>query len=233
MNSFEINLRRRNIPDDEILEDIRNVAKKINGIAPTVIQYEDLGNFGSTTIRRKFGSWKSALIKAGLSVPFNTQITEEDLFKNLAEIWQNIGQQPVGNDVRRNETSKYSLGTYEKRFGSWNNALVAFGKFINKEEPEDALVSDRVRLSTSKIQANRTPRGINWRLRASVLIRDNCICKMCGSSPAKNPETVLHVDHIIPWSKGGETVSGNLQTLCQTCNVGKSNQIFDKASDNG
>ena len=33
----------------------------------------------------------------------------------------------------------------------------------------------------------------------------------------------LHVDHIKPWSKGGETVLENLQTLCATCNLGKSN----------
>jgi 5-methylcytosine-specific restriction endonuclease McrA len=33
---------------------------------------------------------------------------------------------------------------------------------------------------------------------------------------------VLHVDHIIPWSKGGQTVDENLQTLCDRCNLGKS-----------
>ncbi|WP_343324290.1 HNH endonuclease signature motif containing protein [Streptococcus sp. Marseille-P8640] len=36
---------------------------------------------------------------------------------------------------------------------------------------------------------------------------------------------VLHVDHIIPWSKGGETVLGNLQTLCSKCNLGKSDLL--------
>jgi 5-methylcytosine-specific restriction endonuclease McrA len=33
----------------------------------------------------------------------------------------------------------------------------------------------------------------------------------------------LHVDHIKPWSLGGETVAENLQTLCDQCNAGKSN----------
>ena len=56
-----------------------------------------------------------------------------------------------------------------------------------------------------------------------VLIRDNCICKMCGASPAKNSSVMLHVDHIKPWSKGGETVSDNLRTLCSVCNIGRSN----------
>ena len=60
------------------------------------------------------------------------------------------------------------------------------------------------------------------RLRARVLIRDNCQCRMCGTSPLKDPTVTLQVDHIVPWSKGGRTVPGNLQTLCARCNVGKS-----------
>jgi len=40
---------------------------------------------------------------------------------------------------------------------------------------------------------------------------------------AKDPGVELHVDHIFPWSKGGETVFENLQTLCSKCNGGKSN----------
>ena len=54
-----------------------------------------------------------------------------------------------------------------------------------------------------------------------MLIRDNCLCRMCGASPAKDPGVTLHVDHIVPWSKGGETMLSNLQTLCAMCNIGK------------
>ena len=31
----------------------------------------------------------------------------------------------------------------------------------------------------------------------------------------------LKVDHVRPWSKGGETIAGNLQSLCFDCNRGK------------
>ncbi|HEX4614769.1 MAG TPA: HNH endonuclease signature motif containing protein [Stellaceae bacterium] len=47
---------------------------------------------------------------------------------------------------------------------------------------------------------------------------------MCGASPAKDPAVTLHVDHIVPWSKGGETVLSNLQTLCAPRNIGKADQ---------
>ena len=48
---------------------------------------------------------------------------------------------------------------------------------------------------------------------------------ICGRSPAKDMNIELHVDHIMPYSKGGETVIENLQTLCSDCNLGKSNLI--------
>ena len=59
------------------------------------------------------------------------------------------------------------------------------------------------------------------RLRYKVLQRDNYKCCLCGASPATNSSVVLHIDHIKPWSKGGETVIENLQNLCSKCNLGK------------
>ena len=53
--------------------------------------------------------------------------------------------------------------------------------------------------------------------------RDNFKCCMCGRSPSTTIGLELHIDHIIPWSMGGETVIDNLQTLCSDCNLGKSN----------
>ena len=67
-----------------------------------------------------------------------------------------------------------------------------------------------------------TRRDINLRLRFLVLKRDNFKCCICGRSPATTSNLELHVDHIQPYSKGGETVLENLQTLCSDCNLGKS-----------
>ena len=73
--------------------------------------------------------------------------------------------------------------------------------------------------STASI--SKTSRKISDKLRYQVLKRDNFKCCACGASPAKYPDVELHIDHIIPWSKGGETVINNLQTLCSVCNLGK------------
>jgi 5-methylcytosine-specific restriction endonuclease McrA len=58
--------------------------------------------------------------------------------------------------------------------------------------------------------------------------RDDFKCRLCGASPAISPGVILVVDHVVPWSKGGETVFGNLQKLCEVCNGGKSDLSIDE-----
>ncbi|MBM3581177.1 MAG: HNH endonuclease [Alphaproteobacteria bacterium] len=58
-----------------------------------------------------------------------------------------------------------------------------------------------------------------------MLKRDDFRCRACGANPPTSPGLRLHVDHIVPWSKGGETIMDNLQTLCERCNLGKSNTL--------
>ena len=60
---------------------------------------------------------------------------------------------------------------------------------------------------------------MNDSLRYDILKRDNFRCKICGATAADGVK--LHVDHIIPVSKGGRTEPGNLRTLCERCNMGK------------
>ncbi len=79
-----------------------------------------------------------------------------------------------------------------------------------------------VKVSKSRTNdANKSTRVISNKLRYKVLKRDNFKCCACGASPAKDPSVELHIDHITPWSKGGETTFENLQILCSRCNIGK------------
>ncbi len=106
-------------------------------------------------------------------------------------------------------------------------ALERFVNYANKSDAMNESVAvpldrEETRLPNSIIN-NKTQRQPSWRLRFLVMKRDNFTCQACGASPAKDPAVNLHIDHIIPWSSGGETVFNNLQTLCAICNVGKSN----------
>jgi hypothetical protein len=112
--------------------------------------------------------------------------------------------------------SKLSYSPYIRRFGTWTETLIQFVNFINFEinsKDIDETIGNK----------HITTRDINIRLRFKVMQRDNFKCCACGSSPANDPSIILHVDHVIPWSKGGETLLDNLQTLCSKCNLGKSN----------
>lgn len=60
-------------------------------------------------------------------------------------------------------------------------------------------------------------------LRYDIMNRDNFSCVICGASA--NVGARLHVDHIVPISKGGKSIPSNLRTLCERCNVGKSNKM--------
>lgn len=60
-------------------------------------------------------------------------------------------------------------------------------------------------------------------LRYDVMNRDGFRCVICGASA--NEGVRLHVDHIIPIAKGGKSSINNLRTLCERCNVGKSDKI--------
>lgn len=221
---FEFKERRRNIPDEELLADIKCVAEKLNSQTLTRGQYEEHGNYGFTTILRRLGKWSEVLEKLGLGVKVPIYNSNEELFSNLADVWTKLGKQPSYQALSK-DISKFSVGTYEHRFGSWNNALKTFIEFINNQ---DIALPETNKKSTSGKSVKRTPRNINWRLRAKILIKDSCICQMCGTSPAKNPDVVMHVDHIHPWSKGGETVEENLRTLCSRCNIGKSDMVIEE-----
>lgn len=59
-------------------------------------------------------------------------------------------------------------------------------------------------------------------MRYDILKRDGFRCQICGAS--QKDGVTLHVDHIVPVSKGGRSVPSNLRTLCERCNKGKSNK---------
>lgn len=59
-------------------------------------------------------------------------------------------------------------------------------------------------------------------LRYDIMKRDGFRCVLCGRTSKDG--IALHVDHILPVSKGGQTIPSNLRTLCDVCNLGKSDK---------
>ena len=64
---------------------------------------------------------------------------------------------------------------------------------------------------------------MNPNLRREIKERDHYTCQICGKYMPD--EVGLHIDHIVPVSKGGKSIPSNLQVLCSKCNGKKSAKL--------
>ena len=103
-----------------------------------------------------------------------------------------------GGNVYDNKKRKYLFNDLVFVYNEWNRG----NKFEETINQERKIMNDYIRYN--------------------VLKRDNFSCQICGITAKDGAK--LQVDHIIPASKGGKTVMSNLQTLCERCNIGKSNK---------
>jgi len=222
--------------EELLIEDLIKVSKTLENLKFTIADYDEYGEFSSASVIKRFGGWNKAKMKAGLQIGRNYNTTIEEYMQNILTLWTHYGRQPKYAEVVK-PLSKYNVSSYENKFGTWRKALETFIDYMNEEHTDSENVSDEneiVQLTENvspkkqkkkEIRVKRTPRQINLRLRWKILKRDNFSCNKCGNSPAKDQNAELHVDHIIPWSKGGETILDNLETLCSDCNLGKGNLI--------
>ena len=216
---FELSPNRKSVSEDEIIKDFKGIAERLGKKSITQREYIKHGKYSVKTVYAKFHSWREVLNAAGLKLSSNigSVISSENLFANLEEVWIKLGRQPSYNEMVK-PLSKYHVCTYERRFKGWRKALEKFVEYVNSEDKEFIVAQ-----SNTQEMIHKTSKSISLRLRFKVLYRDNFKCSKCGRSPATEPKIELHVDHIKPYSKGGETEVSNLQTLCSDCNQGKSN----------
>lgn len=225
---FELEESLRGAPDEKLLEDLRRSAKTLGRETITMAEYDEVGKAHSSTIQRRFGSWPKALKQAGLQQSRSKiGISDDELFENIKSLWINLGRQPRYVEVKV-PNSIFSAGTYENRFGSWSKALGRFVEWVNSDSSEQSKVSIEEQstvdaTSQISVEKRRTRREISDRQRFRILVRDGFRCKFCGASPLIQLGVELHVDHILPWSKGGETTDDNLESKCKQCNLGKGN----------
>lgn len=190
--------------DDELIEDLRHVSKLMKSAKLSQSSYSAHGSYNVSTFIRRFGSWNKALDIAGLDLSNRVGVSDKELYENILVLWQHYGRQPRRKELSYSP-STISQSPYLRRFRSWTRALQAFVDYANTS---DLSVDATNSLSSDKPRTGRDP---SLRLRFKVLQRDNFRCQACGASPSLDPSVRLHVDHIVPWSAGGETTMDNLQ----------------------
>lgn len=123
---FELEPYHSNIPNDEIRDDIRNVADKLHKVAITQEEYRKHGRFSPDTARHRFGSWFKALAEAGLTKTRNLDISADDCIDDLKAVATRLGKAAVTQEEYR-EHGKYSPSPFLRHFRSWFSALERAG----------------------------------------------------------------------------------------------------------
>ncbi|MEJ7664433.1 MAG: hypothetical protein WKG07_35410 [Hymenobacter sp.] len=178
---YQLRKFNRNVLDDELLTDIKRVAAHLGANSISSREYNDSeSKYTAGTIAARFGTWNNALLKAGLELAQQRNVSTEELFDNLERVWIATGGQPMFRDIRKPK-SKYSTHQYVTKFGSWCNGLEAFIKHINinniiQESGQESTKSAQVLERVFKHDTKRFP---NAKLKIQVLIRDGNKCKLC------------------------------------------------------
>ncbi len=226
---FQLTGYIRRPTNEQLLNDLKKTAKKIRKSTISNKHYRQTGTYCPSIITRRFGTWNKALQKAGLKIKKHQNIPIPQLFDNLHHLWITLGRQPYLSDLYP-PCSRFGRRPYLRTFGKWSTALEKFiahrkNPLITPPAPPVECLQSHGRSSgvRSALRPPAPRAHLTWRLRHLIMKRDNFRCKACGASPANDPAITLHIDHIIPSSKGGKSIPENLQTLSSICNIGKSN----------
>ena len=202
-----------------LVTDIKAVAKQLGKDTLTSSEYEQYGKYGTSCARNKFGKWENVLAAVGLDATgYHTAgITDEQLLEAIYQAWERLGHQPNTRDLKNREMG-YGQTTYINRFGSWKGSIIAFKEYVQNRQ-------GNIKIAKASPVTHKTSRTASKKLRAQIFERDQSTCQNCGANEETKPGVKLVLDHIVPYSKGGETTYENLQVLCRRCNINKNNKI--------
>lgn len=221
---------------EQVLEELRRVASILGGDTLTVKNFKKHSIIGADSVRARFGGWQQALRKAGLEpVNHGKRYSDAECFENLLDVWTHYGRPPTYREMNR-APSTVGGKAYSKRWGTWNRAVHAFTEYVASDAAAPGTTNDSEDSVQSRPLAHSTPAPEHRRepsigIRYQVLCRDRFRCVICGRSPASDLQCKLHVDHVVPFSKGGKTTLENLRALCAECNLGKGSALEPDASN--
>lgn len=232
--------RIRSYSEESILAELERVAEHFNYGYFRRKDFGKIAHIHSATVERHFdGSWSVAMKKLserlrnkGISLIIGRQRnnTDKAMFDEMERIWRQLGHRP-SRDEWRTMKPIISYDSIYRRFGGWTNACLRFIEYksgtyevadhktlLNNGSNETKGIAPKL------VSYSEKTRTIPLNVRLKVLSRDKFRCVFCGKSPATDAGTILHIDHIVPFSLGGSNTPDNLQTLCFECNLGKSDQ---------
>lgn len=128
---FEPN-QRKNAPKEELIKDLQQLRDEL-GRPP---KYDEISSnpdsFSTTVYEERFGSFNAALEAASLDPRNVKNLDKEYMLDKLSELEEELGRTPAYDDLQDFPTAP-STRTYERNFGTFNEALKQAGMEVNQE----------------------------------------------------------------------------------------------------
>jgi hypothetical protein len=189
------------ISESEYFENLQRVWIRL-GRQPHFSEMKNpLSAYSGTGYQRRFGSWRRALER------FVECINDDATDPSASGISATL-------ETHRPNAVAEPPGLLDMT-GRANTAAVTVAERRPDGNKRDS-VGARVRGGSGV--THKTQRAIGNRLKVKVLIRDGNRCRLCGVVVTGDD---IHFDHVVPWSKGGETTIDNIQVLCAEHNLAK------------
>lgn len=122
---FELADYHRNVSDEEFISDVRLTAQKKGDCSLTADQYVLLGKYHSSTLIRRFGSWKKVLELADLETKghnFRFTMSDEEVVADVKRVASLFNKEAI--TAKEYDTyGKVHSSTLIKKYHSWNNIL--------------------------------------------------------------------------------------------------------------
>jgi 5-methylcytosine-specific restriction endonuclease McrA len=146
---FELEPHNRNVPESELIADLKRVANELQKNSVSCNEYDTRGRFSSSTLANRLGSWSKATEKAGLAKSPTSikKISDEQLLDDLKLVAEQIQKPSVTRDEYE-ERGQFAPANFRKRFGSWNKALDKAGlqRTISFDTTEEELFTNLVEI---------------------------------------------------------------------------------------
>jgi len=99
---------------------------------------------------------------------------------------------------------------------------------VKNEEPFIRTLYGKIRVPEILLlsEYNKVPVRKVVFCRRNLWKRDRCRCQYCGKEPGANEITI---DHVLPKSKGGQSIFENCVLCCVKCNLKKGNKTLQQA----